>query len=365
MLQLINANARVSPSGSAEQTLPSGFAQAGSAGDATRPFDQQMAVQGFAAADAQAVPGLSVTPEAIHLSEADAEQWLAGMLGQQAVRIEAREAPEPVQEEQEQVQEEQAEPAAVLPAALLDQAHVQSREQRLPAETLRAATATAPGQPPAPVADPLAVPKPLLTAETATQAAAPLVLDDVVELKVIERLPGSSTDSDKAMPGSAAATSAATSAAAAPLATERPLKLHAPQAQWGEQMLASLREHVDLQINQRIQNATIRLDPPELGSLEIFLSHESGRLSVQLSAANADVARLLQQTSERLRQELVGQNFVQVNVQVSADAQGGRQQQQAQAQAWLAEDAVAAAAVLPSGGERSATESASDVLVTV
>ena len=77
------------------------------------------------------------------------------------------------------------------------------------------------------------------------------------------------------------------------------------------------------------------------------------------------MARLLQQTSERLRQELVGQNFVQVNVQVSADAQGGRQQQQAQAQAWLAEDAVAAAAVLPSGGERSATESASDVLVTV
>ncbi|WP_296269682.1 flagellar hook-length control protein FliK [Pseudomonas sp. UBA6323] len=361
MLQLINANARVSPSGSAEQTLPSGFAQAGSAGDATRPFDQQMAVQGFAAADAQAVPGVSVTPEAIHLSEADAEQWLAGMLGQQAVRIEAREAPEPVQEEQEQVQEEQAEPAAVLPAAFLDQAHVQSREQRLPAETLRAATATAPGQPPAPVADPVAVPKPLLTAETATQAAAPLALDDVVELKVIERLPGSSTDSDKVTPGSAAATSAAP----VPLATERPLKLHAPQAQWGEQMLASLREHVDLQINQRIQNATIRLDPPELGSLEIFLSHESGRLSVQLSAANADVARLLQQTSERLRQELVGQNFVQVNVQVSADAQGGRQQQQAQAQAWLAEDAVAAAAVLPSGGERSATESASDVLVTV
>ncbi|WP_275546585.1 flagellar hook-length control protein FliK [Pseudomonas sp. Marseille-Q0931] len=361
MLQLINANARVSPSGSAEQTLPSGFAQAGSAGDATRPFDQQMAVQGFAAADAQAVPGLSVTPEAIHLSEADAEQWLAGMLGQQAVRIEAREAPEPVQEEQEQVQEDEAEQAAVLPAALLDQAHVQSREQRLPAETLRAATATAPGQPPAPVADPVAVPKSLLTAETATQAAAPLVLDDVVELKAIERLPGSSTDSDKVMPGSAAATSAAP----APLATERPLKLHAPQAQWGEQMLASLREHVDLQINQRIQNATIRLDPPELGSLEIFLSHESGRLSVQLSAANADVARLLQQTSERLRQELVGQNFVQVNVQVSADAQGGRQQQQAQAQAWLAEDAVAAAAVLPSGGERSATESASDVLVTV
>nr|WP_249186666.1 flagellar hook-length control protein FliK [Pseudomonas sp. KB-10] len=358
-MQPINANARVSPSGSAEHTLPSGFAQAGRAGDAARPFDQQMAVQGFAAAGAQAVHAASVTPEAIHLSEADAEQWLAGMLGQQAVRIEAREAPEPVQEEQ--VLDEEAEQPAVLPAAFLDQAQaqVQPRQQPL-GDTSRAASAAALGQPPAAVAEPVAVPRPLMTAEVGAQTASPLAMDEGIELKVLERLP-SSTDSDRAAPGSAAANLAAP----APAVAERPLKLHAPQAQWGEQMLASLREHVDLQINQRIQNATIRLDPPELGSLEIFLSHESGRLSVQLSAANADVARLLQQTSERLRQELVGQNFVQVNVQVSADAQGGRQQQQAQAQAWLAEDAVAAAAVLPSGGERSATESASDVLVTV
>lgn len=357
MLQPINANARVSPSGSAEHTLPSGFAQAGRAGDAARPFDQQMAVQGFAAAGAQAVHAASVTPEAIHLSEADAEQWLAGMLGQQAVRIEAREAPEPVQEEQ--VLDEEAEQPAVLPAAFLDQAQVQPRQQPL-GDTSRAASAAALGQQPAAVAEPVAVPRPLMPAEVGAQTASPLAMDEGIDLKVLERLP-SSTDSDRAAPASAAANLAAP----APAVAERPLKLHAPQAQWGEQMLASLREHVDLQINQRIQNATIRLDPPELGSLEIFLSHESGRLSVQLSAANADVARLLQQTSERLRQELVGQNFVQVNVQVSADAQGGRQQQQAQAQAWLAEDAVAAAAVLPSGGERSATESASDVLVTV
>lgn len=356
MLQLINATARTSPSGSAEQTLPSGFAQAGGADDATRPFARQMAMQGFAAAAPQAVQSASSTPETIHVSEADAEQWLASVLGQQAVRIEAREAPEPEQDERLREEEaESLEQTAVLPAEVLNQAL--PREPQLPADRSSTAQAAAPGLPPLAVAEPIAS-RPLMVVEVTPRAASPLLIEEAAEVQVLERLPGS-VDSDKATPGS----TATTSTAAAPLSAERPLKLHAPQAQWGEQMLASLREHVDMQINQRIQNATIRLDPPELGSLEIFLSHESGRLSVQLSAANADVARLLQQTSERLRQELVGQNFVQVNVQVSADAQGGRQQQQAQT--WLAEDEVAAAVTLPASGERSAAQSTSDVLVTV
>lgn len=356
MLQLINATARTSPSGSAEQTLPSGFAQAGSADATARPFDQQMAIQGFAAAAPQAVQSACSTPETIHVSEADAEQWLASVLGQQAVRIEAREAPEPEQDERLREEEaESLEQAAVLPAEVLNQAL--PREPQLPADRSSTAQAAAPGLPPLAVAEPIAS-RPMMAVEVTPRAASPLLIEEAAEVQVLERLPGS-VDSDKATPGS----TATTSTAAAPLSAERPLKLHAPQAQWGEQMLASLREHVDLQINQRIQNATIRLDPPELGSLEIFLSHESGRLSVQLSAANTDVARLLQQTSERLRQELVGQNFVQVNVQVSADAQGGRQQQQAQA--WLTEDEVAAAVTLPAAGERSAGLSTSDVLVTV
>ena len=91
---------RVSPGGSAEQPLAPGFAQAGSAEDAARPFDLQLAVQGFAAADTQALQEPSVAPETRHVSEADAEQWLASVLGQQAVRIEARDVPEPAAQEQ-------------------------------------------------------------------------------------------------------------------------------------------------------------------------------------------------------------------------------------------------------------------------
>nr|WP_288256663.1 flagellar hook-length control protein FliK [uncultured Pseudomonas sp.] len=361
MLQAINANAQVNLTDSVVQTLPAGFSQARSAGGETPPFDLQMAVQGFTASELRAPLSEEAAAVKVTLSEADAEQWLASMLDQQAVHIEARETPEQVLHEPlHQDGSEQVEQAAALPAELLGQPQpqLQPREQ-LPAQPSHSASAPALSQ--QPLSPPVAAPIPQMAAEIAIQTAAPAMATEVIETSDLERLPSISTDADKTIPGSATS-SAAT---ATPLTAERPLKLHAPQTQWGEQMLASLREHVELQINQRIQNATIRLDPPELGSLEIFLSHESGRLSVQLSAANADVARLLQQTSERLRQELVGQNFVQVNVQVSADAQGGRQQQQAQAQRWGAEDEVAAAVALPAGGERNGAQSTSDVLVTV
>lgn len=144
---------------------------------------------------------------------------------------------------------------------------------------------------------------------------------------------------------------------------ERHLKLQAPEAKWGEQMLAALKDNVELQLQQKVQSATIRLDPPELGSMEILLSHESGRLSVQISASNGDVARLLNNTSERLRQELVGQNFLQVNVQVSSDSSGQQGQQHAR-QRLPVEEAILAAA--PSNEpEQHQGKTGDDVLVTV
>ena len=144
---------------------------------------------------------------------------------------------------------------------------------------------------------------------------------------------------------------------------DRTLHLQAPQARWGEQMVNALRENVDLQVQQKIQNATIRLDPPELGSLEILLSHESGRLNVHLSAANVEVARLLQQTSDRLRQELVAQHFVQVNVQVGSDGGGDPRQQRQSAE--LAEDAPRAALSVEQPEQDARSTRQRDVLVTV
>lgn len=354
MLQLINANARVDLGGAAAEPSLNGFAQAQSAPGEQPAFDLQMELHAFAASESVAPPASAPAPITLGLGEADAEQWLASVLGQQAVRVEARETAETAQHAPARPDEQEQDPQ--LAALPVDPARVP--REPVPSEPERAAASVAARPVPAQA---MTAPMPPMALDAALQNAASLATNDSLEASLAERLPGTDSADDKAP---ATATAPASLPANVALATERHLKLHAPQAQWGEQMLGSLREHVDLQINQRIQNATIRLDPPELGSLEIFLSHESGRLSVQLSAANADVARLLQQTSERLRQELVGQHFVQVDVQVSADAQGGRQQGQPR-QAWLAEEPVQAASGTTADSGPRNPDSTSDVLVTV
>lgn len=356
MLQLINANARVDLGGAAAEPSLNGFAQAQSASGEQPAFDLQMELHAFAASESVAPPASVPAPITLGLGEADAEQWLASVLGQQAVRVEARETAETAQHAPARPGEQEQDPQ--LAALPVDPARVP--REPLPSEPEHAAVTARP-VPAAVPAQAMTAPMPPMALDAALQNAASLAANDSLEASLAERLPGTGSADDKA---SATATAPASLPANLAPATERHLKLHAPQAQWGEQMLGSLREQVDLQINQRIQNATIRLDPPELGSLEIFLSHESGRLSVQLSAANADVARLLQQTSERLRQELVGQHFVQVDVQVSADAQGGRQQGQPR-QAWLAEEPVQAASTTTADSGPRNPDSTSDVLVTV
>ncbi|AXM98879.1 flagellar hook-length control protein FliK [Pseudomonas plecoglossicida] len=143
---------------------------------------------------------------------------------------------------------------------------------------------------------------------------------------------------------------------------DRQLKLAAPRARWGEQMLHALRETVEVQLQQRLQQATIRLDPPELGSLEIFITHESGRLSVHLSAAQSDVVRLLNATSERLRLDLLEQSSLPVSVQVS-DSQGRQSRDQPRQSRRDATISAARAEEQPS--TVTDRQRPSDVLVTV
>lgn len=293
------------------------------------------------------------------------EQWLLAMVDQQQVAIQARDErpldaaavtapePKPEPEQREAVQESLDAGLAWLPGeesadkqvvtadplmAMGEQGRQASRFAALVNGTSPRADETS------------AAPVNGLTGKSAAHA----LLDPVMEQL---RPPAEQIEAGDPLTG------AERGQAPQSLAADRGLKLQGPEAKWGEQMLHALRENVDLQIQQKIQSATIRLDPPELGSMEILLSHESGRLNVQLTAANADVARLLQQTSDRLRQELVGQHFVQVNVQVGADS-GGQQGQQRQRAALTGEELPMAAraeehAKAPTG------QRARDVLITV
>lgn len=282
-----------------------------------------------------------------------AEQWLLSMLGQQQTRIEAREGT---------AQAVSGTAASIrLPAA-----GGLSRQAQVAPPVADAASQ----QPPAGVShgtakqgedDALATLLARLPGQAGEAPATALPSGDAASASIASSLVS------QAAPGVSAAAAEPAAGAQAPSHLNQQLKLESPQAKWGEQMLNALRDNVELQLQQKVQSATIRLDPPELGSLEILLSHESGRLNVQISAANGDVARLLHNTSERLRQELVGQNFLQVNVQVSADSQSGQQGQQQARSRWQAEELVRAAA--PQAEDNAAgtrqERAGRDVLITV
>lgn len=159
-----------------------------------------------------------------------------------------------------------------------------------------------------------------------------------------------------------AVSSVLTQQAAGTTAAPVEVRLQGPEARWGEQMLQALRDQVQTQIAQRSQHASIRLDPPELGSLDIQISHEQGKLSVQINAGQADIARLLTMLGERLRHELLSQNFTEVSVQVashSEQGQGGRQRH-----ASGEESIVGAHDTQQRGGEKTRDPS-SDILITV
>ena len=124
------------------------------------------------------------------------------------------------------------------------------------------------------------------------------------------------------------------------------LKLDTETSRWTQQLQSALGDRLQLQVKNQIQRATIRLDPPDMGKIDISLQMDNGRIQVQINASHAEVYRALQQTSNDLRQTLTDQNFVQVNVQVSSQSgqQQGREQPFAQQHAIIqAGDEIAAA----------------------
>lgn len=293
-------------------------------------------------------PEVPVSPDAAEDPGSEAEQWLASMFGQLEAHLQVREVPRigggsaplsPVETTSPGM------PSLRVGAGAEDKGLRQKAVPR-PDPRAEADARAAPGRA-APV-DEISVAALLHKTELAAVEPARAALAPVVV-------------GLGAVPGAAAPVVAAT-ASAAP--AERTLSLaQVPQAQWGERMIGALRDSVELQFRNGLQQATIRLDPAELGRVEIQLSHESGRLQVQIQAGQADVVRLLQQTSERLRQDLVGQTFVDVSVQVGADAQHDRRGRQAPP-SWVNES-PAQAVQLAEDDALESKASRSDVLITV
>jgi flagellar hook-length control protein FliK len=75
-------------------------------------------------------------------------------------------------------------------------------------------------------------------------------------------------------------------------------------------------------VDQRSEQATIRLSPERLGHIDIQIRHEAGGLQVQLAASHGEVVRQLQQVSEGLRQDLGLRHGGEISVQVAERREG-------------------------------------------
>ncbi|MBE0378070.1 flagellar hook-length control protein FliK [Pseudoalteromonas prydzensis] len=99
------------------------------------------------------------------------------------------------------------------------------------------------------------------------------------------------------------------------------------QSEWGQRLLNVLHDKVNLQIGQQVQRAQIRLDPPNLGSIDISISIEAEKTTVHIVASNPQIREAMQQTLEQLRQSLVSSEQSAVAVDISDKHE---QQQQSQ-----------------------------------
>ena len=144
-------------------------------------------------------------------------------------------------------------------------------------------------------------------------------------------------DGPEAAPTATATATATTTAAAGGAsqpATVRgadSLTLAGPPSAWRQNLHEALGDRLQLQLGRGIEQATIRLEPPMLGRIDISVRHSGGNLEVHIAASNSDVLRQLNTVSDSLRNDLAGRQYSNVAVSVSetpraqASAQAGQQ----------------------------------------
>ncbi|MBY5920033.1 flagellar hook-length control protein FliK [Ferrimonas balearica] len=125
-----------------------------------------------------------------------------------------------------------------------------------------------------------------------------------------------------ALAQSGSATTNATNPATRGLPQWGPLSLPGEAQHWAREMLTPLRDQLRFQFEQQIKSAELRLDPPDLGRIELNVRLEGERLIVQLNAANPTVREALQSGAERLRDELGQSHGGQVDVDVGSEGDG-------------------------------------------
>ncbi|MCY0913174.1 flagellar hook-length control protein FliK [Massilia antarctica] len=116
------------------------------------------------------------------------------------------------------------------------------------------------------------------------------------------------------------ALAAPNAAMAAPL----DVKLPANPADWQQPLRDALGDRLQLQLGRNIDQAVIRLDPPQLGRIEIAIRHAAGGvLEVNISATHSEVRRQLNSVSDAMRSDLAQRQFSDVAVTITATPRSG------------------------------------------
>ncbi|MDQ1816172.1 flagellar hook-length control protein FliK [Massilia sp. CCM 9210] len=110
----------------------------------------------------------------------------------------------------------------------------------------------------------------------------------------------------------------------AAMAAALEVKLPANPADWQQPLRDALGERLQLQLGRNIDQAVIRLDPPQLGRIEIAIRHAAGgALEVNISATHSEVRRQLNSVSDAMRSDLAQRQFSDVAVTITATPRSG------------------------------------------
>jgi len=94
------------------------------------------------------------------------------------------------------------------------------------------------------------------------------------------------------------------------------VKMDSQQNAWSKQLFNVLQDRIEMQVHQNIKQANIRLDPPDLGRLDLSVRMDGDRLTVMVNTSNGAIRDALQASLQQLKNELSNQFGAGVDVNV-------------------------------------------------
>lgn len=101
------------------------------------------------------------------------------------------------------------------------------------------------------------------------------------------------------------------------------VKLAGPPTAWRQTLQETLGDKLHVQVGNNVQQATISIEPPQLGRIDIAIRHSAGTLEVNISATHGEVLRQLQTVGDNLRNDLSQRQYTEVAVTVTPTPKNG------------------------------------------